>query len=76
MFRAGGVLERTRIGRIKNLNFAVIGRTNWNVIPMRGMNGKFHPNRGKSKYRHCERQRSNPWHKARAELLRRKSSSQ
>jgi hypothetical protein len=38
------MVERTRIGRIKNLNFATIGSVNWNLIPTGGENSKICPN--------------------------------
>jgi hypothetical protein len=30
------MVERTRIGRVKNLNFVAGRGVNWNVIPIRG----------------------------------------
>jgi hypothetical protein len=49
------MVERTRIGRVKNLNFAIIDRTDWNGIPMNGESGNVYPNRGQLEHRHCER---------------------
>jgi hypothetical protein len=47
------MVERTRIGRGKNLNFAIIDRTDWNEIPMNGESSNFYPNREQMEHRHC-----------------------
>jgi hypothetical protein len=38
------MIERTCIGRVKNLNFAAVGDCPWNMIPMPGINTGLHPN--------------------------------
>jgi hypothetical protein len=49
------MVERTCIGRGKNLNFAIIDWTDWNGIPMNGESGNVYPNREQLENRHCER---------------------
>src|ERR1700692_4886792 len=41
------MVERTCIGRVKNLNFAPAGDADWNVIPIRGQSDRLYPNQGR-----------------------------